>query len=365
MQPSWALPKLLWLLRAGGGAPVGARLMHQSDFINRHLTGGATATDTSHALKTGAHLINGDWPEGLMAELGVPQRILPPLTRPGTIIGTVGVAAAASTTIPRGTPVIAGMTDGCAAQLGAGVVEVGRWNSVLGTTLVLKGVTRELLHDPSGAVYSHRAPDGHWLPGGASSTGGGAISLEFGGRDVRELDERARAFGPAGIVRYPLVGVGERFPFVAPDARAFSTGAARDDGERYAALLEGVAFIERLAFDHLDMLGAPMDGAIVLTGGATRSDHWCQLRADVLGRPVCVPVNAEPALGMAMLAATSTGEPFGSVAARITRTKLTLEPRRAAGERYRAPYLRLVGELERRGWLSQESAQHARARATR
>ena len=45
------------------------------------------------------------------------------------------------TGIPAGTPIIAGMTDGCAAQIGAGALEVGSWNSVLGTTLVLKGVT--------------------------------------------------------------------------------------------------------------------------------------------------------------------------------------------------------------------------------
>jgi len=50
------------------------------------------------------------------------------------------------------------MTDGCAAQIAAGALEVGSWNSVLGTTLVLKGVTRELIRDPAGVMYSHRSP---------------------------------------------------------------------------------------------------------------------------------------------------------------------------------------------------------------
>ena len=31
------------------------------------------------------------------------------------------------------------MTDGCAAQIAAGALREGDWNSVLGTTLVLKG----------------------------------------------------------------------------------------------------------------------------------------------------------------------------------------------------------------------------------
>ncbi len=50
------------------------------------------------------------------------------------------------------------MTDGCAAQLGAGALGVGDWHSTLGTTLVLKGVSLEPVHDESGVVYSHRAP---------------------------------------------------------------------------------------------------------------------------------------------------------------------------------------------------------------
>ena len=45
---------------------------------------------------------------------------------------------------------------------------------MLGTTLVLKGVTAGLLRDPAGVIYSHRSPDGNWLPGGAS-----AQELEF------------------------------------------------------------------------------------------------------------------------------------------------------------------------------------------
>jgi len=77
-----------------------------------------------------------------------------------------------ATGLPAGTPVIAGMTDGCAAQIGAGALEPGEWNSALGTTLVLKGVTPELVRDPSRVMYSHRSPDGDWLPGGASSTYG-------------------------------------------------------------------------------------------------------------------------------------------------------------------------------------------------
>ena len=72
MQPSWALPKLLWLLEAYPQLPRDARLAHQSDFVGRRLVGREVPADLSSALKTGAHLIEERWPADVMDALGVP-----------------------------------------------------------------------------------------------------------------------------------------------------------------------------------------------------------------------------------------------------------------------------------------------------
>jgi sugar (pentulose or hexulose) kinase len=370
MQPSWALPKLVWLLERrpghpgpGRAEPGRVRLAHQADFVNRRLAGHAVPTDLSNALKTGVHLIEEDWPAGVMDTLNVPAGTLPPLVRSGTPIGAVCAVAAEATGIPAGTPVVAGTTDGCAAQFGAGRLTVGSWNSVLGTTLVLKGVTRELLRDPYGAVYSHRAPDGGWLPGGASSTGAGAISRHFPGRDLDELDRRAAGHEPARALAYPLVAHGERFPFAAPEARGFLLDSTGEEADDYAAILQGVAYLERLCFDHLDLLGAPVDGDLTFTGGAARSAYWCRVRADVLGRRVILPAYPEPALGAAVLAA-SPGRRLAAAAAEMVAVREIIEPGPDAG-RFDDGYLRLVAQLEGRGWLPARTAAHARTRAAR
>jgi sugar (pentulose or hexulose) kinase len=362
MQPSWALPKLLWLLEAYPQLPRGARLAHQSDFVNRRLVGREVPTDLSSALKSGANLIEERWPDGVMDALGVPADLLPALVRSGTVIGAVCHAAATATAIPAGTPVIAGMTDGCASQLGAGALSPGNWNSVLGTTLVVKGVTHELIHDPLGIVYSHRAPNGDWLPGGASSTGAGLISRDFAGRDLDGLSRAASAHEPAGTLAYPLVSSGERFPFVAPQAQGFALGGDGSEADRFAAVLQGVGYVERLCYDYLDLLGAPIDGDLRLTGGAAKNEYWCQLRADILGRPVSLPENSEPALGMAILAA-SPGRDAADVAAEMVRIRVTIDPRAGSTERFEATYMRFVDELEGRGWLGAALAAHARGRA--
>ena len=199
IQPSWALPKLLWLLREEDGRS-GARLAHQADFINRRLVAREVAADMSHALTSGSDVVKERWPHDVLSELGVPEQSLPDVVRPGTELGEVGAEAADATGIPEGTPVVAGMTDGCAAQIGAGgagALSVGSWNSVLGTTLVLEGVSDELVRDPAGAVYSHRSPDGGWLPGGASSVGAGALSVHYAGRDL-EAGEHSRQLATRG-----------------------------------------------------------------------------------------------------------------------------------------------------------------------
>lgn len=364
MQPAWALPKLLWLIGAHPDVLEGARLAHQTDFVNRRLVGGDVATDLSTALKTGAHLVDEAWPGDVLDELGVPARLLPSLVRPGVPLGTVCAAAADLTGLRAATPVVSGATDGFAAQLGAGAMQTGGWNSVLGTTLVLKGVSADLVRDPLGAVYCHKAPDGSWLPGGASSTGAGVVARDFADRDLEELNRQAQKYEPAETLTYPLVSKGERFPFVAPDAEGFVLGSAVDEAERYASVLQGVGYIERLCFDYLDFLGAPVDGKLVLTGGATKNDYWCQLRADILNRAVTLPQNSEPALGMAILAA-SPGRDTAEVAADMVRVRQVIEPRSALGGLFDDSYLRFVATLEQRGWLPPEPAEHARERTAR
>ncbi|MFF7789265.1 FGGY family carbohydrate kinase [Streptomyces sp. NPDC007991] len=384
VQDTWALPKALWLLgeygggtsavRAagpGGRAPAPRhrttprlRLAHQPDLVITRLTGEPPPADSSHALKTGYDLHAEAWPEAALARLGVPGDLLPDVVRPGTRLGEVRPDAADATGIPAGTPVLAGMTDGCAAQIASGALRPGSWNSVLGTTLVLKGAARDPVRDPTGVVYNHRAPDGTWLPGGASSVGAGALTAHFPHADPATMDERAAAFEPSRAVAYPLVSPGERFPFRAPDATALILGEPEGDAGRWAALLQGVGFAERLCLDYLHHLGAPLDGPLTFTGGGARSPYWNQLRADILARPARVPEQTEPALGMAALAAygASGAGALADVAERMVHVRTVLEPRPGRTAAFAEPYARLVHALRERGWLPAPVAEHALTR---
>lgn len=351
MQASWALPKVAWLV-ARDAVPAGHRLAHQADHIGARLAGHPLPTDWSHALKTGYDLLGGAWPAAVLDRLGIGPAVLPPVVAPGERVAVVSAAGAAASGIPAGTPIVAGMTDGCAAQVATAALAPGQWCSALGTTLVLKGSTRDLLHDPSGAVYCHRNPDGGWLPGGASSTGAGVLASELPGADLDELTERARERGvPAGAT-YPLAGRGERFPFVADGAEGFDVGGPADPDPvtRFQRVAHGVAYVERLAFDVLAGLGADVSGPVIATGGASRNDWWTQLRADVLQRPVAVPEHAGSAIGSAVLAAAPPGR-LAATAAEMVRMRRRFEPDPGRADELTDGYGRLVAALEERGWL--------------
>lgn len=363
IQTVWALPKLLWLL--GNTAPAkGRRLAHQADYITGKLAGRPLRSDLSNALKTGCDTIDEGWDMALMERLGVPAGLLPELVRPGTVIGTVDAGGAGHTGIPAGTPIVAGMTDGCASQISSGATAVGSWNSVLGTTLVLKGTSGRLVRDPNGIIYSHRSPDGQWLPGGASSSGAGALTRALPGADLAALSAAAESHGPGSQIAYPLSAEsGERFPFIAPDARPFVLGETDGDPLRtYLALTQGIAAIERLCFDYLDLLGFPTDGMIALTGGTVRNRQWNRARATMLGRALVAPRVAEPAFGMAVLA-SSIERPLTESTAAMVQIDRIYEPETAHQTMTNELYLSLVAALENRGWLPPATATHAIGRA--
>lgn len=365
MQPSWALPKVCWLL-THDAVPARGRVVHQADFLVGRLAGHPVATDISTALKTGVDLIDVAWPAELLNELGVGRGVLPDAVMPGTIIAAVGDEAARLTGLPAGAPIHAGMTDGCAAQIAAGALDPGSWSSALGTTLTVKGSTTNLVLDPDGAVYCHRHPDGGWLPGGASSTGAGAIRAAFPDADaarLRELTAAAAERADDGPVVYPLTGSGERFPFVAPQAHGFGLDSCTDDVERFAAICRGIAFVERLGYDVLATRGADVNGTVALTGATSANGWWNQLRADLLGLPTTRPASAQAAVGMAVLAAAQPGE-LAATTHRMVRQVERLDPDPERGAALHSGYRAFVADLADRGWLDSTIASAALDRLT-
>ena len=360
IRPTFGLPKWGWLAsQERQGSSSVARLVHAPDVVVTQLLGRPAPTDWSHALKSGYDPLRQEWAAEALSALGIDQDLLPEVLRPTERAGTVTHEAAEATGLPEGCEVRLGMSDACASQLAAGAGSPGQYVSVLGSTLVLKGASEQLVTDPAGVVYSHRHPDGWWLPGGASNTGARALPERFPDADLAELDRRAAEHGPARSVVYPLVGRGERFPFAEPEAEGFALeepadgGDGGDEVERYRATLEGVAFVERLGYDRLRDLGAAVDGPVSVTGGGSRSRVWNRIRATVLGMSVLEKPDAGTAAGACILAAAGSLHPDLSTACEeMALDGEEVAPEDGEREALEGSYRRFVEAVRERGGLA-------------
>ena len=312
-----------------------AYVLTSADVAQAALAGRIVAGDTSHWLKAGLDLAARDLDPALLETLHLARHLLPDLVVPGTVIGTMDRSASSRMGLPADVRLIAGMTDGCTAQISTGAVHPGDTMGVLGTTLVLKGVSEHPAATADGAVYSHLAPNDRYWPGGASNSGGGVLAAEFGPDGPITFDAAAGARGPASIVRYPLARPGERFPIADLSMPNLATGSAADETDAYRAALEGVALVERLGLERLASLGV-VSRRHTLTGGGSRSELWNGIRAALVGPAISdagpgqgvVHVEGSgSAVGAAILAASGVlGEPLETMVDRLVPAPRLITP---------------------------------------
>lgn len=344
---SFSLPRILWVKEHLPDVYAKTAVFaHQADYAAGLLCGEFAASDYSNALKTGYDLLDRHWPNEIEAALGLDLDKFPRVLRPGEPIARVSKAAAERLGLSTDTWVVGGSTDGYASALAAGAVQAGRWASIIGTTFVLKGVTARLVVDPSGASYSHRLPSGEWLLGGAGNIGGRVLNDCLNGRTFDAMNAAAEALVPTGVRCYPLPGRGERFPFALADCEPFYVGDVTG-GRLYPAIMEGVGFAEKLAYDRMEELGCAVGDDICAAGGACRSNLWLRIRASILNKPLKVPRVVDAAMGSALLAASDAAGGLANAARDMIAYAKTVDPDPALIAPYADLYARFLSDLKK------------------
>jgi sugar (pentulose or hexulose) kinase len=295
---SSGLAKFLWLTQQGGTADA-AYFLHQADWLAALLTGSGGMSDYHNALKTGYDAEHLRWPDWV---LQLPHaRLLPQVAAPGAAIARVSPAIARHFGLDPSCTLHAGTTDSIAAFIAAGVGEPGAAVTSLGTTLVLKLLSRQRVEAAQYGVYSHRYGD-LWLAGGASNAGGGVLRQYFSDRQLAELSARIDADRDSPLDYYPLPGPGERFPHNDPALAPRMTPRPADDVQFLHGLLQGLGRIEAAGYARLAQLGATPLKSVATCGGGAKNPQWTQLRARLLGVPVTTARHAEAGHGAALLA---------------------------------------------------------------
>ncbi len=305
---SWGLSRWLWWAESYPEQYRDSYLAHPADFLLSQLGGRKLVTDHTHALKSGFDLETYTWPKEWLSRQGLNPKHFPEVVPPGAVLGTVRSEWGLGPEVL----IAAGITDGCAGQLAAGATRLGQVSTSLGTTLIFKANSPDSIQTQS--IYSHLHPDSAphrsrertvWWPGAASFCGGGVLPHYFPGGDFQALDQQAQAYLPTGLVSYPLWQPGERFPIVDAQFAGFLPETEVGSLRFYAALLEGVAMVERLGLETLAAQGIPVQEPLLTTGGGSKSPLWLRLRSSILRRPLALVKYPEPAVGAAILAASA------------------------------------------------------------
>lgn len=361
---------LTWIRRTGGapstdGAdPLGQRLLieHEHpdvyartatfleplDWLNARFTGRIAASQSSMVLSwltDNRRLGVTEYDPTLVRMAAVDPDRLPPLVPVHEPMGSVRAEVASELGIPSGIPVTTALPDLLATPLGSGAVADHAGHLSISTSAWIgchtdsqtTSIAKQMATIPAALPGRYVLANNHetaglcleWLRSRVlladdGLTAGATASFD----DLTALAATA-APGSGGVLFAPWLN-GERSPVADADLRGsfLNLSMATTRADLVRALLEGVAHNARWLLEASEgVLGRPMRGLRIVGGGAI-SDRWCQIHADVIGRPLERP--AAPMLAAIRGAALFAGLVLGrlgpeDLAARVP-VERTFEP---------------------------------------
>jgi xylulokinase len=327
LDAAYITPKLVWLKKNHPNIFNSAHtFLEATGFIVSRFTA-QFVCDLTQAY--GYHFFdirNEQWDSQAAETIGVNLEKMPRLCRSTEIVGTVTKKAAEQTGLKAGTPVIAGCLDAAAGALGSGVTKPGQTNEQGGQAGGVAMSVDHIVVEPRLIFSHHVIPRQYLLQAG--TVGGGSLSWfrdQLGHPEVSagsllgtnpfelfsKQVEKSRP-GANGLIFLPYMA-GERTPLWSSIARGVFCGLSYHTtrADILRAIMEGCAYA---VYDNLQIAeehGVQVD-EFLGSGGAVQSAVWCQIKADIYGKPFIVARRADGgegghSLGLFALAAYGIG----------------------------------------------------------
>ncbi len=352
VKPSFAISKVLWFKNSALDLfEKTYKFIHAADYIKGLISGDFVTSDFSNAVKTGYDLQNYRWPDSISRVLGIPLEKLPNVVKTGEVVGELKKSIREEYGIRNKVWIVAGATDSTTSFYSSGAHLTGDWNTTLGTVLGIRGVSEKFIPDPDGLLYAHRHPEGYWLPGAASNTGGEALRSFFKD-NLKEYDNRIIGIPPTMGLVYPLARKSEKFPFLNMDVTGFIKMDVCEPVYLFKAFLEGASYIERMIYEKIERIGYSVRERIFSMGGGAYSKPWMQIRANILKRDVYKAKEIETAFGSAIIA--SSGVHYENLTQAIdtmVRIDQKIEPDRRETGIYDELYEKFILECKARNFF--------------
>jgi ribulokinase len=314
----WMAPKSLWLKENERDVFKRASYICEfQDYLNHKLTGCLVGSLNNVSIRWHYDTSRGGFQRSLYEKIDlgeVLEKFPKDILAMGEPIANLTAPAAEHLGLPMSTPVIQGGADAYVAMIGLGVVRPGRLAFITGSSHLHLGLSASPLHARGiWGTYPDAVVKGLYaVEGGQTSTGSVIAWLRrlLGEVDLDALNEGAAKLPPGaeGLVVLEHFQ-GNRTPHTDPDSRGVISGLTLKHGPAhlFRAVIEGVAYGSEDIFATMCQAGyRPLE--FVMCGGATRSDLWMQIHADVSGVPIqLTKVPDAPSLGSAVLAAVGSG----------------------------------------------------------
>jgi len=326
----WFPCKNLWLKRH---EPENYRkaetIFEHTDWIAYRLTGEITMNINTVSIRWFYNRKEGGFPVSLYEKIGLGdifEKLPNRLVNIGEIVGGLSREIAALTGLREGIPVAGGGADAFVGVIGVNALKPGKLALITGSSQLHIGITDRELHAPGifGTYPSAIIPDLEVVEAGQTSTGSILkwFTSQFVNRDISDeaesrgisiyqvLNEQAEkiSVGSEGLVVLEH-WQGNRTPWVDAESRGVIRGLTlkHTPAHIHRAIMEGVVYGTQIILQRMEEGGVFID-EIIACGGATESDLWMQIHADVTGKQIVIPSEQQAvSLGSAIAGMVAAG----------------------------------------------------------
>lgn len=324
--PTWPVTKMLWIRRNEGD--IFRRVYKYlliKDYITLKLTGRLLGEYTVYNFSYYLDITRKRYWEDILHYVGVNPGQLPQLAEPGENAGTITEDIAGELELSPEVIVNTGALDHFAGMVGTGNINEGKVSENTGTVLAILTKIKTPMINPFGIPCHYGPVRNSYVLLPVCESGG--ISLEWFKRNFYPdttyesiNEEVGKTLGvPNEVIFLPYL-TGVNAPEYDLNARGVFYGLQIKHGRAHLvrAVMEGVAYLLKKNLETLERLGIEVKSLISMGGGA-KSEVWNQIKADITGKPLMVPIYKEAtSLGAALLAGVGCGL-FGSVQEAVER----------------------------------------------
>ena len=259
------------------------------------------------------NVVEKKWDDKLLNSTGLEHDLFPDVIKTGEIAGKITLNMAEETGLSKNTVVILGGHDQITAAVGGGVIKNGMAMNGMGSVDCITPIFNNVNINRYMQKYSYACVpfvfDDFYVTYAFNYAGGSLLSWYKKNFGRGNYDKNSKSnCDPSGILVLPHI-MGAATPYMDTKSTGAILGLSvnTDNNTLYQAMMEGVAFENKVNIDCLCESGVEIE-RLTACGGGSRSRDFLQIKANILNIPIDILEFEEAGtLGAGIMAGTACG----------------------------------------------------------